>query len=94
MEPLKRITAKWATPWICYIIIALIFLGYDHPAHAKNKVFIREYTYHANEIDSKATSRTIALEQIKRQLLEELGTYLESETEIKNDELSRIRYLS
>ena len=35
------------------------------------------------------TSRTIALEQLKRQLLEELGSYLESETEVKNYELTR-----
>ncbi|TAN60228.1 hypothetical protein EPN18_09020 [bacterium] len=43
---------------------------------AAEKIFIKEYTYQASEIDSKVTSRAIALEQAKRLVLEELGTYL------------------
>jgi len=40
------------------------------------KIFIREYTYQASEADSKITSRAIALEQVKRLLLEEIGVYI------------------
>lgn len=51
--------------------------------------FIKEYTYQASELDSKISCRTIALEQVKRLLLEEMGTYLESFTEVKNYHLSK-----
>ena len=42
------------------------------------KTFIREYTYNASEADSKITSRAIALEQVKRLLLQEIGVYMHS----------------
>ena len=42
------------------------------------KTWVREYTYNASEADSKITSRAIALEQVKRLLLEELGVYVHS----------------
>jgi hypothetical protein len=57
--------------------------------HSETKTFIKEYTYQASEFDSKASCRTIALEQVKRLLLEELGTYLENNTEVKNFELTK-----
>ena len=54
------------------------------------KIFLREYTYQASEADSKITSRAIALEQVKRLLLEEIGMYLHAtiqsgETEIDGE---------
>jgi tetratricopeptide (TPR) repeat protein len=58
-------------------------------AFAETKVFVEEYTYRAGEADSKLSSRVIAFEQIKRLLLEKLGTYLESETEVKNFQLTK-----
>jgi tetratricopeptide (TPR) repeat protein len=51
--------------------------------------FTKEYTYQASEFDSKASSRILALEQVKRLLLEELGTYLISETEVKNFQMTK-----
>lgn len=51
--------------------------------------FTKEYTYQASEFDSKASSRILALEQVKRLLLEELGTYLMSETEVKNFQMTK-----
>jgi tetratricopeptide (TPR) repeat protein len=56
---------------------------------ADTRTFIKEYSYQAGEADSKISARTIALEQVKRLLLEELGTYLESETEVRNFQLTR-----
>jgi len=41
-------------------------------AFAEVKIFEKEYTYQASEIDSKVTSRAIAVEQVKR--LEIIGT--------------------
>ena len=48
-----------------------------------------KYIYHASEADSKISSRTIALEQVKRQLVEQLGTYVESNSEVKNAQLTK-----
>ena len=49
---------------------------------AQVKTFVREYTYNAGEADSKITSRSIALEQVKRLLLEEVGVYIQSRFEM------------
>ncbi len=56
---------------------------------ASTKTFIKEYTYLASDLDSKVSSRAIALEQVKRALLEELGTYLISETRVKDFQLTK-----
>ncbi len=58
-------------------------------AFAETRTFIKEYTYQAGDEDSKNSSRVIALREVKRLLLEELGTYLESETEVKNFQLTK-----
>ena len=52
-------------------------------------VFTEEYTYQASEYDSKVTCRAFALDQVKRLLLEKIGTYLESETEVRNFRLTK-----
>lgn len=52
-------------------------------------IFEKEYSYQASELDSKVSCRVIAMEQVKRLLLEELGTYLESKTEVKNFQLTK-----
>jgi tetratricopeptide (TPR) repeat protein len=70
------------------IFILLVFF-IPNLASAELKTFITEYTYQASEYDSKVTCRAQALEQAKRLLLEELGTYLESETEVKNFKLTK-----
>ena len=74
--------------FIIPLIIALaLFIG--TPAFAETVTFTKEYTYQASEFDSKASSRILALEQVKRLILEELGTYLISETEVKNMQLTK-----
>jgi tetratricopeptide (TPR) repeat protein len=55
------------------------------------KTFVKEYTYQASDFDSKISSRAIALEQVKRLLLEEVGTYLISETDVKDFQLTKDR---
>src|SRR5208283_3550834 len=65
------------------------FLLIVSPVFAETVTFTKEYTYQASDFDSKASSRTIALEQVKRLLLEELGTYMEGQTEVKNMEMSK-----
>ncbi len=50
---------------------------------------IREYNYQAGDADSKLSSRAVALEQVKRLLLEEMGTYLISNTIVKDAQLTK-----
>ena len=69
-------------------IVCIWIISFSIPVFAELKTFVKEYTYQASEIDSKRSCRVIALEQVKRLLLEELGTYLESYTEVKNYQLS------
>ena len=64
------------------------------PVFPETKTFVRDYTYDAGEADSKLTSRTIALEQVKRALLEELGVYIQSRTEVENFMMKKDEILS
>ncbi len=58
-------------------------------AYAEKITFYKSYSYQASDIDSKVSSRAIAIEQLKRLLLEEVGTYVISETEVKNYRISK-----
>ena len=70
-------------------IALLLVLFIPHFTSAETKTFVREYNYHAGDEDSKNSSRTISLREVKRLLLEELGTYLESTTEVQNFKLTK-----
>jgi hypothetical protein len=74
---------------VLIMIIAILFIATT--AFAETKTFIKEYTYHAGDEDSRNSSRIIALREVKRLLLEELGTYLESQTEVKNFQITKTR---
>jgi len=65
-------------------IVCLILSASAMLAFAEIRSFIKEYTYEASELDSKTSCRAIALEQVKRELLEELGTYVESTTVVQD----------
>ena len=71
------------------VFTSIAFLFLTATAFAEKVTFVKEYNYNASDLDSKVSSRTIALEQVKRLLLEELGTYLISETEVKNFRLTK-----
>ena len=60
------------------LLTAILILTAGIYCNAENKTFIREYHYQAGESDSKISSRTKALTEVKRLLLEEIGVYLES----------------
>jgi len=71
------------------LIFILLVLFAPSLTSAETKTFIKEYTYYAGDEDSRNSSRTIALREVKRLLLEELGTYLESQTEVKNFQMTK-----
>lgn len=85
----KTSSLKWIG--IAFSILASLLLPSltSHLALAGLVSFQKEYTYQASEYDSKVSCRALALEQVKRLLLEELGTYLESETEVKTFQLTK-----
>lgn len=66
-----------------------LFLLIPHTAQAKSVTFEEQYAYDASEADSLITCRAISLLQVKRLLLERLGTYLESRTEVVNSRLTK-----
>lgn len=71
-----------------FVVLLALALAPFSTAFGETRSFQHEYGYKACEADSRLTARTIALEQVKRLLLQELGTYLEIQFEIKNMELS------
>lgn len=85
-EPVSARFAKFA---LCSrftqaaMLVALLALSAAEPAFAGNKkTFVREYTYAASDDDSKNSSRRKALEQLRVELLREIGVYIESYLEI------------
>ncbi len=64
----------------------ILFCALTVPLYSQTKTYVREYTYLAGEADSKITSRAIALDQVKRLLLEEIGVYLQSTFETTKEE--------
>ncbi len=74
---------------VVLLFIPVLFFIMANRVLAETKVFVEEYIYQASDADSKLSSRAIALEQVKRLLLEKLGTYLESETEVKNFQMTK-----
>jgi tetratricopeptide (TPR) repeat protein len=71
------------------IIIILMILSLPFTSLATSRDFIENYTYRAGESDSKLTCRTVSLIEIKRLLLEKIGTYLESRTEMKDFKIEK-----
>lgn len=55
-------------------------------ALAETQTYIREYTYIASEADSKISSRKIAKQEVKRDLLSELGTHIFSKFEMSESD--------
>ncbi|MFH1984432.1 MAG: tetratricopeptide repeat protein [Pseudomonadota bacterium] len=70
------------------ILALLLSLVWAVPVWARTSDFIEVYTYNAGENDSKLTCRTVSLIEVKRLLLEKIGTYLETRTEVKNFEIT------
>jgi tetratricopeptide (TPR) repeat protein len=74
---------------VVFILSFPLICGRVNIAMASDVTYQRDYSYQASESDSKISCRTLALEQVKRLLLEELGSYLVSHTEVINYQLSR-----
>jgi regulator of replication initiation timing len=62
-------------------LLLTLFILFAAESFLSARTFIREYTYHASDADSRITARTMALQQVKTSLLEEIGVYIESSFE-------------
>jgi tetratricopeptide (TPR) repeat protein len=80
----RMIMKKFLIYFVC-----LVFMFSAGPVFAEIKTLVKEYTYQASELDSKVSCRAIAVEQIKRELLEELGTYVESTTVVQDYQIEK-----
>ena len=67
----------------------LLLLVFSALSLSQEKTFIREYTHTVGDADSKITSRAIALNQVKKILLEEIGVYIESTFEMEKTETDK-----
>jgi tetratricopeptide (TPR) repeat protein len=61
------------------ICVSTLMIAIQFQGMAQKKTFIREYSYKASEADSKITARAIATQEIRTELLYELGSYIQSE---------------
>ncbi len=68
-----------------FIAYLLVFAFSTTLSHASDKEFIRSYTYIAGEADSKISARQMAMQEVKRELLSEIGTYIYSRIDISEN---------
>lgn len=54
---------------------------------SQEKTFEREYSYKASDLDSKSSCRVIAINQLRNEILNEVGVYIESESVMKTTEI-------
>ena len=76
------------------LVLSLMFFLSPPVTFGKMLTYVKEYRYQASEADSKLTARLIAFEQVKRLLLEEVGAYVISETEVRDFDLTKDLILS
>ena len=62
-----------------YLSVLLFFMFVPHLALAGFATFQKDYTSQAGETDNPFTSKALAVEQVKRLLLEELDSQLKEE---------------
>ncbi|MFZ5570651.1 MAG: hypothetical protein ACOZF0_09620 [Thermodesulfobacteriota bacterium] len=68
----------------CQTLIACLLVCLPAFSHAENMIFDASYVYDAGESDSKLTCRAVSLQEVKKLLLEKIGVYLETKTEVVN----------
>jgi TPR repeat protein len=76
----------------CAILVLILIMLSPATAIADMQEYIREYTHRVGDADSKVTSRQISMQEIKVELLGELGTYINSRVEISQGNLSETEF--
>jgi TPR repeat protein len=70
--------SKPSSRHIPFYVYYLATMCFSNIVIAAEQIYLREYTYQASEADSKISARAIALQEVKRILLSELGTHVSS----------------
>ena len=68
-------------------IFPFLFVILSFSLVAKEKTFIRDFTYNASDVDSKVSCRAIAIKELRALLLNEIGFYVESESILTTSEV-------
>lgn len=63
-ERLSMVFARIIHRCVVYLLLSAFIICMPQAAVAEKKVFVKEYPYQASEIDSKVTSRAIALQSL------------------------------
>jgi TPR repeat protein len=66
-------------------VFVALFINFAVLSQAYSKTYIRDYTYTASEADSKISSRVIAMDQVKKILLQEIGTHIRQKINIRKN---------
>ncbi len=66
-------------------LFLILFAIYPVFSGASVKQYVRDYSYQADEFDTRYTSRIRAIDGVKRSLIEELGTYVQSVIKLHED---------
>ncbi len=69
------------------IFTTIFFLLILNRVSAQEKIFIKEYSYRASEMDSKISCRAIATNQLRSMILNEVGVYVKSESLLKTTDI-------
>ena len=73
-----RVLLIFKSHLVCFLVLSF-FIN----SQAKDTKFTEEYVYNASDVDSKVTSRTYALVQLKLILLEKVSVYIKRERSLK-----------
>lgn len=69
-------------------LLTLFFIANVANLYSQEKIFEREYTYKASEMDSKISCRAITINQLRSILLNEVGVYVVSESILKTSDVN------
>ena len=68
-------------------VLPFFFVILSFSLIAQEKTFIRDFTYNASDLDSKVSCRAIAKKELRSLLLDEIGSYVESESILTTTEV-------
>jgi predicted DNA-binding transcriptional regulator len=67
-----------------WLLLTVLLLS-TFPGWAGTKEFVRDYTYIVGEADSKISARQMAMQEVKLELLNELGIYIYSRIDVSEN---------
>jgi|GEM_PF-5776880 len=72
-----------------WLLIAAVLLVFSQAAISKETTYVREYNYDASELESRAVARQNAIRLMKAELLEEVSSFIVSQSELNRTQQNR-----